>query len=207
MIILGIPSGQRADRLGDVLAAWRKLPVKIALLTWDDETEKRYADKVDFFFRTPERRSFACNHNQMMAALEGWQGYICGADDLYPGTVDIDRVAVICKLWDGHLLWVHDGLNNVLMTHPVVTPGYLRAAGGKLFDERFEHNYCDTDLMVTAAGKIVKMAARQFDHRWHKTGMDAIYEFGSKTFATDRQRFIEKHGNAHIQYEDIVEVA
>lgn len=191
MLVVGIPSGQRLEQAKKVIAAWQKQPVKIALLTWDKEYEQ-FRGMVDFFILDETRKSFAVNHNRMMKEIAGWQGYICGADDLYPGT-GTEKSEKACRQYDGKLLWVFDGLTSAIMTHPVVTRQYFDEKG-PVFDERYTHCFCDTDLCKRAQGDILKLRGVQFDHQWRKHGYDPIYQIGSDSFAEDKKKFLEKFG-------------
>jgi hypothetical protein len=194
MLVLGIPSGQRVEKLKAVIAAWRKYPVHILLLTWDCDTWDQCHRSVDDWILLPQRESFAKNHNRMMVKMDclNWHGYICGADDLFPGS-GIDKLDSQCQLHDGSLIWVHDGNNAAVMTHPVITRAYFNTHG-PVFDERYAHNYCDTDLFMRAHQNIIKVNGIQFDHQWRTQGMDEIYQVGNDTFAEDKRKFIARFG-------------
>ena len=196
-IVVGIPSGNRATQLLEVCKAWQSRGMDLCVLTWDEETVKRVFPlhenhAVPILF-DETRRSFAVNQNCMMRDCKGWDLWICGADDLFPG-LRVEKLAEVAGRFDGKLLWCFDGMNPALMTHPVVTRGYWEKVGGKVFDERYTHNFCDTHLMMRAAADIVKLVGIQFDHRWRAGGIDEIYRIGNESFAADRAKFIEQFG-------------
>lgn len=205
-IIIGIPSGQRTSQLIEVCRSWKARGFNICVLTWDTNTSMKM-DFLDLYGDNPKdvliyrekRESFAINQNLMMNALHGledydWDVWICGADDLFPG-IRVEKLKEVAPKYDGKLLWCYDGLNPHLMTHPVVTRGYWEKVGGKVFDERYTHNFCDTHLMMTAADDIVKLIGIQFDHRWRVGGEDDIYRIGNASFASDKEKFIQQFGN------------
>ena len=198
MLVVGIPSGQRLEQCKAVIKAWRDQPVKIALLTWDSSYIDLY-DQVDYYIAQPSRYSYAKNHNYTakLTADEGWNGYICGADDLYPGS-NIDKLEDVCIQRSNELIWVFDGLNPSIMTHPIVTRGYYEKKG-YIFDEQFVHNFCDTDLLVREWRNTIRVVGVTFDHRWYRSGDDEIYAIGRKSFEADKQRFIAKHGDKDVQ--------
>ena len=193
-IVVGIPSGQRAARLLEVCKAWQARGFDLCVLTWDTETAVRMAEIAPKHLIIADTRdSFAVNQNRMMREYQGWDLWICGADDLFPG-LRVERLAQVASRYNGKLLWCYDGMNAAIMTHPVVTRGYWKKVGGRVFDERYTHNFCDTHLMLSAAADIVKLVGIQFDHRWHEGGIDEIYRIGNESFAADREKFIQEFG-------------
>jgi hypothetical protein len=197
-IVVGIPSGQRAARLLEVCKAWRARGFDLCVLTWDEQTVEALPGilnvcEADNLILCPERHSFAVNQNAMMREIEDWDLWICGADDLFPG-IRVEKLAQVAPRYNGKLLWCFDGMNPALMTHPVVTRGYWEKVGGRVFDERYTHNFCDTHLMLSAAADIVKLVGIQFDHRWHEGGLDEIYKIGNESFVADREKFIQEFG-------------
>lgn len=196
-IVVGIPSGGRAARLLEVCKAWQARGFDLCVLTWDEQTARTVSPLHEEYavpiLLEETRRSFAVNQNAMMREIEDWDLWICGADDLFPG-IRVEKLAQVAPRYNGKLLWCFDGMNPALMTHPVVTRGYFEKVGGKIFDERYTHNFCDTHLMMTAAADIVKLVGIQFDHRWHEGGIDEIYRIGNESFAADREKFIQEFG-------------
>jgi hypothetical protein len=193
-IVVGIPSGNRAAQLLEVCKAWQSRGMDLCVLTWDTETAVRMAEIAPKHLIIADTRdSFAVNQNRMMREYQGWDLWICGADDLFPG-IRVEKLAQVAPRYNGKLLWCFDGMNPALMTHPVVTRGYFEKVGGKVFDERYTHNFCDTHLMMRAAADIVKLVGIQFDHRWRAGGIDEIYRIGNESFAADRAKFIEQFG-------------
>jgi hypothetical protein len=193
-IVVGIPSGQREARLLEACKAWQARGFDLCVLTWDTETAVRMAEIAPkHLIHVPQRRSFAVNQNRMMRDCKGWDLWICGADDLFPG-IRVEKLAEVAPEYDGKLLWCFDGFNPHIMTHPVVTRGYFEKVSGRVFDERYTHNFCDTHLMMTAAADIIKLAGIQFDHRWHSDGIDDIYRIGNESFAADREKFEQQFG-------------
>lgn len=197
-IVLAIPSGDRTEQLLKVIARWRKVApdFKIALYTWDKETTKFASKFVDYNFNG-DLQSFAKNQNLMAKAIDDWDVWICGADDLYPES-GIDLIEKVCTENPGKIIWVKDGCFNQQPTHPIITRGWYDKHG-EIFDEQFEHNFCDTDLLYRASvnDEIVKCFDIGFDHRHYlKTGRkpDKIYKLGQSSFARDKKRFEAKQG-------------
>jgi len=100
-------------------------------------------------------------------------------------------------LYQGRIIWAKDGLFNKQPTHPIVTRQWYEKEG-QIFDERFKHNFCDTDLFTRASqnGDVVKCFNISFDHRHPlKTGedYDLVYRYGMETYKEDEKRFYEKY--------------
>jgi hypothetical protein len=205
-IIYAIPSGQRSGKLLDCIAKWRKVcNFKIAVTTWDDDTENMMKiAKPDYFFRTIKRESFSVNHNRMAKDIPGWDVYICGADDLYPDINMnlIESVAVQCP---DKVIWVKDGLFDQQMTHPIITKGWYQKYQ-YIFDENYIHNFTDTDLLirVSLAQEVVKCFQIGFDHRhFLKTNRkpDEIYQIGNKSYSEDQKYFKQKFKHVKPKFE------
>ncbi len=209
-IVLSIPSGERADMLENVIYKWRKVcDFKIAVYTWDPETENRIRDKVDYLF-TGELRSFAVNQNFIAKTITDWDVLICGADDLYPD-FGLDKIETVCNMCPDKIIWVKDGFLNAQPTHPIITRGWYDKHG-YIFNEAFHHNFCDTDLLARTyeTNEIVKCFSIGFDHRhYYKTHRkpDKIYKLGEKTFAEDKQLFMELHRDKMINVNEVTEAA
>lgn len=196
--IVSIPSGHRAKQLAGLIEKWRKVTdFEIAVYTWCQETKLAVSGKVDHFFEG-ELTSFAINHNMMAREIEGWDIFICAADDLYP-EFGMSKIETACRMCPGKIVWAKDGLFDAQPSHPIVTRQWYDKYG-IIFDESFRHNYCDTDLFVRLieAREVVKCFDIGFDHRHYlKTGkpQDKIYEIGSRTFTDDQIIFNRKHAN------------
>ncbi|MBA7590297.1 hypothetical protein ES708_32412 [subsurface metagenome] len=134
----------------------------------------------------------------MAKSFTGWDYMICGADDVYPKYVK--PLNEMAKLYDGKLIWVRDELFDVQMTFPVVTKGWYDN-NKQIFDERFEHNFCDTDLQTRASqkGEVIKCFNVSFDHRHPlKTNepLDELYKTSQSTYAADEKRYYDKYKTA-----------
>jgi len=197
-IVVTIPSGRRYDKSVSTVRAWKDVGFDVYLYAWDEETAGIPADKVF----TGRRISFAKAQNLLASRADGYIGIICGADDLYPDNVS--QVTEMCRLYDGKLLWADDGYRRASMTHPVVTRGWYDRYGG-IFDEQFEHNFCDTDLFHSASrkGEVIKCFNISFDHRHYMRDgaeRDEIYALGESTFDSDRDKFYEKHKGSFLGF-------
>ncbi|MCK5640741.1 MAG: hypothetical protein KAJ19_08085, partial [Gammaproteobacteria bacterium] len=149
-----------------------------------------------------ERKSFAILQNFMAKETKGWKAMISGADDLYPSK--LKHLPRLAELYDGKILWVRDGLFNDQVTHPVITRGWYDRYES-IFDERFEHAYCDTDLMVTASNRneIIKCFSIEFDHRHYmktKEEPDEVYQIGLDASESDLKKFRAKHKNGFLGF-------
>jgi hypothetical protein len=195
-IILAIPSGQRTEKLINCILKWRKVcDFKIAVYTWDEDTQKDVSCMTDELY-FGQFRSFACNHNFLARTLQDWDVYICGADDLYPA-YGIGSIELVCSEYPEKVIWVKDGFLNQQPTHAIITRGWYDKYGS-IYDERFKHNFCDTDLLARTinANEIVKCFDIGCDHR-HYLRMDKkkdeIYRIGESSFAEDKKRFEAKY--------------
>jgi len=209
-IVLSIPSGFRKEGLANVILKWRKVcNFKIVVYTWDKETVRFVSHLADSIC-IGDFKSYACNHNFLARTIiKDWDVYICGADDLYPG-FGIENIEIICKRYPDKILWVRDGFLNQQITHPIITRGWYEKYN-EIFDEKFKHNFCDTDLLVRALAKneIIKCFDISFDHRHYlKTGKkkDEIYRIGESSYAEDRKYFNEKHKDKNININNVPEV-
>jgi hypothetical protein len=195
-----IPTGQRGDRARETVVNWKRAGFKVAAYVWDDQTYDAVNLLVDKIWRG-ERASFAKLQNFMAANLEGWDGLICAADDLWPkyGT---ELIGDLVRDNQGKVIWANDGLFNMQPTHPIITRAWYDKHNGRIFSEVFEHNFCDTDLAVRTAnaGELVRCEDVSFDHRHHfKTRQkDAVYALGQKSFKRDAQWFATMHGDIDL---------
>ena len=208
-IVLSIPSGQRTEMLIDVILEWRKVcDFKIALYTWDERTEKEASGLVEYF-RRGGLASFAVNQNFLAKSIEGWEVFICGADDLYPGH-NIDKIESVCRRNPDKVIWVKDGFLNQQPTHSIITRGWYDRHG-YIFDEGFKHNFCDSDLLMRTmkAGEIVRCFDISFDHRHYlkdKRTKDDIYRLGESTYSEDERYFYSKYERGRISLKGVPEV-
>jgi len=188
-IAIGIPTGRK--KAIDTIAAWRNAGAKLngnietLVYSWNGTLD------ADHLY-TGEMKPFPVLQN-FLANQTDWDGYICGADDLYPD--DISELPAMIDLYQGKVLWVRDGLFNSQPTHPVITRKWFN---GTIFDERFRHNFCDTDLFISAsqAGQMVKCFNIAFDHRHPlktKEPLDEIYKIGQQSYEDDKKRLYEKY--------------
>ena len=211
-IVLSIPSGQRTEKLINLIYKWRKVcDFKIALYTWCEQTEKDAAHMVDYFLRG-ELASFAVNQNFLAEYVKingDWDVFICGADDLYPG-YNIDKLESVCLRYPDKVIWIKDGFLNQQPTHAIITRGWYDKHGC-IFDENFKHNFCDSDLFMRAyqAQEIVKCFDISFDHRHYlKSNIkkDDIYKLGESTYAEDERYFKSKYNGVKANFNDIPEM-
>ena len=210
-IVLSIPSGQRTETLIDVIYKWRKVcDFKIAIYAWDEKTEKDVSGLADYLWRG-ELASFAVNQNFVARNVEAWDVFICGADDLYPGC-NIGKIESVCRQCSDKILWVRDGFLDAQPTHAIITRGWYEKYGC-IFDEKFKHNFCDSDLFMRAmqANEIVKCFDIAFDHRHylrtnHKK--DDIYKLGEKSYGEDDRYFKSKYTKEQlsVNINDIPEI-
>lgn len=195
-IVIAIPTGNRVRNIIKVVEKIRKVcGFLIAIYTWDPETKAAINGKVDYLFEGP-LQSFAKNQNMMAAMIPDWDGFICGADDLYPD-FGMDLIPEVCRMENGNIIWVKDGLFNKQATHPIITRGWYEKHNKKIFDENYHHNFCDTDLFLSAclAGEMIKCFNIGFDHRHPlKDGRkpDDIYRLGQSTYVQDGEYFESK---------------
>jgi len=206
-IVVAIPTGDRVNGILKVIEKWRKAcDFDIAVYTWDAETKKVVESKVDYLFEGP-LQSFAINQNLMAKELD-WDVFICGADDLFPD-FGINLIEKVCSQNSGKVIWVKDGFLNQQPTHVIITREWYDKHG-YIFDEQFEHNFCDTDLFMLARkdNEVVKCFQIGFDHRHPlKTGKkpDAIYRLGASSYAADMRRFQQKHPvNIQTEIQEVI---
>ena len=198
-IWITIPTGQRVDRAEETVRKWMKTGFKIAVCTWDKETDERLRPLVDEIWYTTEIYSFAKFQNLMAANLgdSKWDCIICGADDLWPG-FGTEFIEETVKDYQGKVIWVGDSGENMQPTHPIITREWYDKYG-RIFDEGFKHNFCDTDLAVRAmkAGELIKHFCISFEHRhWMATPgieKDSVYDRGLRFFEHDQNYFTLKH--------------
>jgi hypothetical protein len=195
-IWIGIPTGQRAEKAKAVAQAWLSAGVRVMAYCWDRETYDAL-DGIANIRIYGQRQSFAKLQN-LLAGMHDWDVYICGADDLYPKH-GIDKLPQASAMCPDKVLCVADGIHTHLPTHPVITRDWYDKHG-QIFDEAFNHNFCDTDLCqrVLQADEIVKVNGIEFDHRHPiKTGevSDEVYKLGQSTYAIDKEYFIGKYPN------------
>lgn len=208
-IVLAIPSGGRKERLAKAILKWRKVcDFRIAVYTWDHETEKYVSHIADELY-FGEFKSFACNHNFLARTVKDWDVYICGADDLYPD-FGISNIEPVCKEFPEKIVWVKDGFLNQQPTHAIITRRWYDKYNS-IFDENFMHNFCDTDLMARAlnANEIVKCFDIGFDHRHYmktEKKKDEIYIIGERSYSEDKRHFEEKYKNKTFNVNDVTEV-
>lgn len=209
-IVVGIPSGGRAEKLVNVVDKWRRAApyIEIAVYTWDKQTEilLRPTDrpKVNYLW-SGSLQPYAVNHNFMARRTGSWSLYICGADDCCPK--QLDGLVELAEQYASQpkVIWVRDGLFDVKMTHPIITQEWFVRHKRIIFDEQFAHNFCDTDLFLRTLidEEVVKHFDLSFDHRHYlKNGRgapkDDIYKLGESSFAADKRLFEAKHGIAGL---------
>ena len=121
------------------------------------------------------------------------EAVICGADDLYPG-VNCEKIPGYVEKNQGKALHIFDGVNPVQPTHPVLTRKFIEN-NSPVFDERFVHNFCDTDLYKRHKKDFVKINDVFFDHRhWinSQREKDNIDEIANASFELDRTYYLQK---------------
>lgn len=198
--IIAIPTGNRLLKVEAVAKAWKDAGYDIVIYTWDKETNDLLSKITPYIIFDSERKSYAASQNLMAASFTGWDYMICGADDVYPHY--IEPLREMAKLYDDKLIWVQDGLFNTQMTHTVVTKGWYKA-NGQIFDERFQHNFCDTDLQTRASqkGEIIRCFNIVFDHRHilrTKEKPDELHKRSNDTYAADKKRYYDKYKESSV---------
>lgn len=208
-IVFSIPSGWRKEGLVNTILKWRKVcDFRIAVYTWDPETEKDVSHITDELF-FGAFKSFACNHNFLARTVNDWEVYICGADDLYPD-FGISNIELLCEEFPDKVIWVKDGFLNQQPTHAIITRGWYDKYNS-IYDENFKHNFCDTDLLARTlnANEIVKCFDIGFDHRHYiktERKKDEIYKIGERSYAEDQRYFTEKNKDKKFNVNDVMEV-
>lgn len=198
-IWIGIPTGQRTQKAVNVVNAWLDEGVNVAVLSWDMHTIRALAQSPAYLMSSAVRKSFAVNQNRIIHELhqtsKTWDAYICGADDLWPGS-NIRKIAQAARQYPESVLWVFDGIMRDICTHPIITHGWYEKHL-QIFDERYEHCYCDTDLLMQLrlSNEVVKVNGISFDHRHPiktKEPKDEIYRIGNESFGRDKARYQAK---------------
>lgn len=198
--IIAIPTGNRLLKAKAVAKAWKEIGYDIVVYTWDEETKDLLSKITPYIIFDSERKSYAISQNIMAASFTGWDYMICGADDIYPRYTE--PLKNMTKLYDGKLIWVQDGLFNAQMTHPVVTKEWYKN-NKQIFDERFVHNFCDTDLQTRASqkGEIIRCFNVIFDHRHifkTKEEPDELHKISRDTYAADEKRYYDKYKDSSV---------
>jgi hypothetical protein len=195
-IVFAVPSGNRPDKVYNTLYDWHNLNFSTVGYFWDDISLNKGRQLCDVTY-TGKRKSFAKLHNYMSdKVMKYFKGYICGADDLLPGE-NIHLLNEAVEMYDGKILWIFDGHNKGVMTHPVITRGWYEKYH-KIFDERFYHNFCDRDLMIEAIRRdeVIRIENITFNHRHPVvTGevSDIIYRLALRHYQSDKLAFEQKH--------------
>ncbi len=198
-IWITIPTGQRAAKAKITCEKWRNVGIAIAAYAWDIATVEAIDDICNLTF-PGSRESFAKLQNRMIRVLfknySKCDAIICGADDLWPGA-NIDRLSDAVEKAQGKILWIYDGVNKDVPTHPVITRKWFERQKGNIFDEHFTHNCCDHDLYDRAylAGEIVFCPQITFDHRHPlitKEPLDEIYKIGYDSAKADLKKLAKK---------------
>ncbi len=198
--IIAIPTGGRLLKAEAVAKAWKEIGYDIVVYTWDEETKDLLSKITPYIIFDSERKSYPVSQNLMAANFTGWDYMICGADDIYPHYTKPLKEMV--KLYDGKLIWVQDGLFNVQMTHPVITKGWYEN-NEQIFDERFVHNFCDTDLQTRASqkGEVIRCFNVVFDHRHiikTKEEPDELHKISMDTYTADEKRYYDKYKDSSV---------
>lgn len=204
-IWIGMPTGHRAKQVIDVAKDWKSKGVNVFACCWDVATYKILEDIADFRVMG-KRESFAYNHNQIARIIIDWDLYICGADDLWSGNFDIDSIVKYALKYSDKILYVHDGCNSRVCTHPVITRQWWLNHNQTIYDENYGHGYCDVDLTITAAreNSIIKCFDIKLDHRHPSQGkaeVDEVYKIGRELTAQGRTYFESKFGKVNIDNE------
>lgn len=214
-IVIGIPTGQRAKQAVEVIQAWQKRDIEVCVLTWETETALAVGNECHptYLIKEKERYSFGINQNLMMKNTPDWDVWICGADDLWPGLQEDlkERIELIAGESRDSLIWVKDGCCNEQPTHAIITRNMYNGLRGEIFDEKYKHNYVDTDLFMRmlAKNRVVKCFDIGFDHRHPIRTMaklDKIYEIGGQSFSEDAEYYHTKWKDAFINKEFIEEL-
>jgi len=197
MIFITIPTGFRSIKARVTILKWEKVGFPIIAYAWDVLTYKLIEKKCHTIYKG-NRKSFAILQNKMIKEIkEDWDGIICGADDLWPG-VNLELLDKVVKENQGKVIWVYDGLNPNVCTHPIITKGWYEKYNF-VFDENFIHNCCDTDLMLRTIpqNEMIKIEGITIKHKHPiKTPLeerDVVYRMGYSTLEEDRRYFTQKH--------------
>ena len=206
-ILIGIPTGNRHKQAVEVIKAWRDKGIDTAVITWDSPTDLASVLRIGVIC-TPERQSFAYNHNRLAKATYAccsWDAYIAGADDLWPGDFDLNLLMEYIKAYPDKILYVHDGCLSRCATHPVITRAWFESHNKTIYDEAYGHGWCDVDLTVTSAkeNSIVKCFDIRFDHRHPMRNkaveVDEIYKLGRKLTAEGTAYFQQKFAGVDVE--------
>lgn len=198
MIFLGIPTGNRAERALKTVIQWKQFDfIRLAVYCWDSKTYEKLKGNVDKIF-FGERKPFGVLHNYISNNIDDrWDLYICGADDLWPGE-NTDLLKKITSKYNGYVLGVSDGIQEILPTHPIITKKWFINNNKSIFDEQFFHNYVDADLLVRTynANEFLHNDQILFDHRHPnktKEKKDKIFKIGHKKRKIDKKYMLKKH--------------
>ena len=195
-IWIGIPTGGRAAQAAETVAKWKAAGFKVAVYTWDErekiEADYRFTGLLNTF---PILQNLLAGHVFMS---RGFSVYICGADDLWPGNATPRLIHKAAQKSPWKVIWAKDGMANHVATHPIITRSWFERHDRKIFDEKFNHNYCDTDLTARCAdsGELVKCFDIGFEHRhWLKNlrTKDSLDEWALDKVAADKAYYYSKH--------------
>lgn len=211
-IVYGLPTGSRPQAV-DVAKQWKNKGVDIAVITWDYKIREWLSGQCGYLALIPKIETWPknCNFlaniafNNLNADL-----FICGADDLWPGNFDLETVSAYAEKYKDKIIYVHDGCNSRVCTHPIITKQWWLNHNKTIYDENYGHGYCDVDLTIAAAREksIVRCFDIRLDHRHPSQGkadVDDVYRRGRELTAKGRAYFESKFGQVEIDKE-VVEI-
>lgn len=203
-MIITIPTGNRTGKAFNTVRKWKQRGISVVAYVWDTKTFGLLKNRCYRIYQG-ERKLFSILQNLLIKSLADvdWKGIICGADDLWPGE-GVELLEKVCIENDGKVLWVFDGLNKSVNTHPVITRGWYDKYK-VVFDKQFHHNCCDNDLMIRNCLKneLIKIEGITFDHQHplHTplAKRDSIYRLGYSFLNQDRKYLDDKYKNTNVK--------
>ena len=210
-VLVLIPTYNRADTLAgianNIQMDGRCTPVFI--IEREDEASHQAAlelGDIEVMFNQ-RSRSYAGAINTAIG-MNRWRPeplwYFLGADDLLFHDGWLDQMIDLIPQFDvvgTNDLGNPEVMSGIHSTHSLVRKTYAEngclTEPGFALCEQYEHNWCDTEFIETAKARNVfaPCLASVVEHRhwaWHKAKMDATYEKGMRTEASDRALFQER---------------
>jgi len=207
-IVYGLPTGGRPQAV-DVVKQWKNKGADIAVITWDYKIGEWLSGHCGYLVSIPKIETWPKNCNCLAKIAFNYLNadlFICGADDLWPGNFNKDVICRYAKKYDDKIIYVHDGCNSRVCTHPIITKQWWLNHNKIIFDENYGHGFCDVDLtlMCVKDKSIIKCFDIRLDHRHPSQGkaiVDDIYKRGRELTAKGRLYFESKFGQIDIDKE------
>jgi len=194
-IVYGLLTGSgRTEQAREIIKAWHDVRISVWLYTWDEHDLKTLGPLCDHVLFGP-MDSFVINHNRLARELD-WDIYICGANDLYPGTNPFlrENLLDLYESYPDKSYFINDGWQNRIPSHPIVPRQWWLNRDKVILDEQYEHNFVDDDFLAEGRvkGDIIRCTDICLDHRqFTRMGQpaDFIAQKGQESFERDRARF------------------